>query len=151
MAASEARSRVRRRSLMSIPRSLTITASLLGFLASTVTGQATARAPRDIHAGAWTYFGDPRSIAHGNRIFTGMVDMDRRIVVEQFDRRTGRSSIAYLHQNSELDDHDNPSVVFWRRKVYAFYTPHSGRFYPHDRRTGMRYRVSRAPYDLRQG
>ena len=52
---------------------------------------ATAMADHDVHAGAWSYFGDPRSIARGSRIFTGCVGTNRGIVVEQYDRRTGKS------------------------------------------------------------
>ena len=86
-----------------------------------------------MHAGAWSYFGDPRSIARGSRIFTGCVGTNRGIVVEQYDRRTDESFHVHLHRNHEVDDHDNPSLALWRRRVYAFYSPHSGRVFPLNR------------------
>ena len=98
------------------------------------------------------YFGDPRAIAHGSRVFTGCVSTTRGIVVHQYDLRTGRDlPRPYLHRNHELDDHDNPSLALWRRRVYAFYSPHSGRVFPLDRHSEMHYRASKRPYDLHQG
>ena len=90
-----------------------------------------------VHAGAWSYFGDPRSIARGSRIFTGCVGTNRGIVVEQYDRRTGESFHVHVHRNREVDDHDNPSIALWRRRVYAFYSPHSGRYFPRNRQSEM--------------
>jgi hypothetical protein len=106
---------------------------------------------QDVHAGAWSYFGDPRSIAHGTRVFTGCVSTTRGIIAHQYDLVTGEAFHFRLHRNNELDDHDNPSLMFWRHRVYAFYSPHSGHVYPLDRRSAMHYRRSRAQYDLRRG
>ena len=74
----------------------------------------------------------PRSIAHGTRVFTGCVSTTRGIVVHQYDLRTGETFHAHLHRNKELDDHDNPSLAFWRHRIYAFYSPHSGQRFPLD-------------------
>jgi hypothetical protein len=112
---------------------------------------AAAADAHDLHSGAWSYFGDPRSLAHGTRVFTGCVSTTRGIIVHQYDLRTGESFHAHLHRNTELDDHDNPSLVFWRHRIYAFYSPHSGRVFPLDRHSRMHYRVSRARYDLHKG
>ena len=112
---------------------------------------AAAADAHDVHSGAWSYFGDPRALAHGTRIFTGCVSTTRGIVTHQYDLRNGETLHAHLHRNKELDDHDNPSLVFWRHRIYAFYSPHSGRFFPLDRHSEMHYRASRAPYDLHAG
>ena len=114
-------------------------------------GPAAAADPRDVHPGAWSYFGDPRSIAVGEEVFTGWVGTRREIMVEQFDRRTGRSRNVQLHRNTELDDHDNPSLALFRGHLYVFYSPHSGRIFPRDRASKMRYRVSLARTDIRAG
>ena len=105
----------------------------------------------DVHSGAWSYFGDPRAIAHGTRVFTGCVSTTRGIVVHQYDLNTGETFHQHLHRNRELDDHDNPSLAFWRREIYAFYSPHSGRVFPLDRHSEMHYRASRQPFDLHAG
>ena len=110
-----------------------------------------AAARREVYPGGWSYFGDPRSVADGPRIFTGMIGVDRRVVVEQYDRRTGETLHLGLHRNHELDDHDNPSLALWRAHLYAFYSPHSGHYFPLDRHSEMRYRVSREPHDLHHG
>jgi hypothetical protein len=110
-----------------------------------------AAADHVVHAGAWSYFGDPRSIARGSRIFTGCVGTNRGIVVEQYDRRTDESFHVHVHRNRDVDDHDNPSLALWRRRVYAFYSPHSGRVFPLNRHSEMHYRASKRPFDLHQG
>jgi hypothetical protein len=112
---------------------------------------AVAATEHDVHPGAWSYFGDPRSISHDNLIFTGCVGTSRGIVVEQYDRRSGESFHVHLHRNHEADDHDNPSVTFWRDRVWAFYSPHSGRKFPLDRHSEMHYRFSKQRFDLHQG
>jgi hypothetical protein len=151
-----------------MPRRVLVPAALLGLalfasaasaagepvttpLCPTPPPQATAADALEVHSGAWSYFGDPRAIAQGSRVFTGCVSTTRGIVVHQYDLNTGEMFHQHLHRNNELDDHDNPSLAIWRRRIYAFYSPHSGRVFPLDRHSVMRYRASRQPYDLHAG
>ena len=69
---------------------------------------------RTVHAGAWSYFGDPRSVTHGGRVYTGWIGTDKTIGVEQYDPATGVSLHRHLYRQDELDDHDNPSLAVWR-------------------------------------
>lgn len=101
--------------------------------------------------GAWSYFGDPRALAHGDRVFIGCVSRSGEVVIHQVDRKTGRTVKVIVHRNPEVDDHDNPSLVFWRGHMWAFYSPHSGRYYPLNRKSEMHYRASRRLYNIKAG
>lgn len=91
---------------------------------------------------SWSYFGDPRSVAHGSHVFTGCIGTDGRTVIEDYDLETGRRRLRTLFEPLEVDDHNNPSLVFFRKRLYVFSSPHSGFRFPHNRRSRMRYRVS---------
>src|SRR3954467_11741558 len=51
----------------------------------------------------------------------------------------------------EKDDHNNPSLVFWRGRLWAFVSPHSGHIFPRNRRMFLHYRKSRHAYGLTPG
>ncbi len=72
---------------------------------------------RDLGDGAWTYFGDPRSVSHGPFIFTGWIAEDHWVMMERFNRFTGESKTYRLFQNAEMDDHDNPITGLLPRQV----------------------------------
>jgi hypothetical protein len=110
-----------------------------------------AAAAEPVHDGAWSYFGDPRVIAHGDVIFAGCVSTRGEIVVHQYDRRNDRAIHIQVGRNPEVDDHDNPSVEFWDNRLWAFYSPHSGHTLPLTRRSAMHYRASLLPYDISGG
>ena len=102
-----------------------------------------AMQPRTVAPCSWSYFGDPRSVAHESHVFTGRVGTDGRTVIEDFDLDTGRRRLRTLFEPLEADDHNNPSLVFFRERLYAFSAPHSGYLYPRDRRSrGRRGRRS---------
>ena len=108
--------------------------------------QEVATGPRAVAPCSWSYFGDPRSVAHESHVFTGCVGTDGRTVIEDFDLETGRRRMRTLFEPLEADDHNNPSLVFFHDRLYAFSSPHSGYLYPQDRRSRMRYRVSERPW-----
>lgn len=91
---------------------------------------------------SWSYFGDPRSVVHERHVFTACIGTDGRTVVEDYDLDTGERRLRTLFEPLEADDHNNPSLVFFRERLYAFSAPHSGYLYPRNRRSRMRYRVS---------
>jgi hypothetical protein len=90
----------------------------------------------------WSFFGDPRSVAHGDLLYTGCIGMDGTVKLERYNLDTRARHLLTLFRGLEVDDHNNPSLVFFRRKLYAFVSPHSGYLYPLNRHSTMRYRVS---------
>jgi hypothetical protein len=108
--------------------------------------QGAAMGPRAVAPCSWSYFGDPRSVAHESHVFTGCVGTDGHTVIEDFDLETGRRRMRTLFEPLEADDHNNPSLVFFHDHLYAFSSPHSGYLYPENRRSRMRYRVSERPW-----
>jgi hypothetical protein len=101
---------------------------------------------RTVSPCSWSYFGDPRAVAHGDRIITGCVDTAGRTVLEDFDTGSGRRRLQTVFEPLEVDDHNNPSLVFFRDRLFVFSSPHSGYLYPRDRRSQVRYRVSTRPW-----
>jgi BNR repeat-containing family member len=91
---------------------------------------------------SWSYFGDPRSLVRDGHLITGCIRADGDAVVEDFELATGRRRVQTIVDGMEVDDHNNPSVVVFRGRLYAFSSPHSGYRYPLDRRSAMQYRVS---------
>src|SRR5215204_755694 len=125
---------------------LSATVLLLLCGCSQVVTKRFAMQPRVVAPCSWSYFGDPRSVAHERHVFTGCVGTDGHTVIEDFDLETGRRRMRTLFEPLEADDHNNPSLVFFHERLYAFSAPHSGYLYPRDRRSRMRYRVSERPW-----
>jgi hypothetical protein len=104
---------------------------------------AQASALRKITPCTWSYFGDPRAIARKNWVFTGCISTDGRVKLDQYNLETGQKRLLTLFRGLEVDDHNNPSLVFFRKKLYAFASEHAGYVYPRDRNSRMEYRVSK--------
>jgi hypothetical protein len=105
--------------------------------------------PRDaltLGRGAWSYFGDARSIAHGRWVFTGWISTRGDVWVARTDTRWGVSTKRRIYRHLGVDDHNNPSLVFWHGRLVAFFSEHSGRSL--GRGAQMRYRVARARYSI---
>ncbi len=126
---------------------------ILGAVAALVTtlpggcqGDEAAPAQRTVAPCSWSYFGDPRAVAHESRVITGCVATDGRTVLEDFDLDTGRRRLQTVFAPLEVDDHNNPSLVFFRERLFVFSAPHSGYLYPRDRRSQVRYRISTRPW-----
>ena len=128
----------------SLLRFLLVAAALLS--SSGCASGELALQPRTVAHCSWSYFGDPRSVAHESHVFTACIGTDGRTVVEDYDLETGDRRLRTLFEPLEADDHNNPSLVFFRERLYAFSAPHSGYLYPRDRRSRMRYRVSEQPW-----
>ncbi len=99
--------------------------------------------------GAWSYFGDARSISHGPWVFTGWISTGGDVWVAQTDVRTRKTYRRMIYANLGRDDHNNPSLIFYRGRLMAFFSEHSGRVL--GRHAQMRYRVSNARFDIRRG
>jgi PKD repeat protein len=92
--------------------------------------------------GAWSWFGDPRSVSVGEKTFTGWVDHEGDIKVASFDDLTGERVTAVLQARLNQDDHANPSIhVRPDGHLMVFYSRHVG--------PAMHYRVSTEPGDVR--
>jgi len=83
-------------------------------------GGARTAATRKITPCTWSYFGDPRSIAHGDWVHTGCIGTDGKAKLDQFNVATGEHRLLTLFRGLEVDDHNNPSLIFFRKKMYAF-------------------------------
>lgn len=99
--------------------------------------------------GAWSYFGDARSVTHGSLVFTGWISVEGDVWVAQTDVRTGVTKRRKLYADLGVDDHNNPSLVFWRGRLHAFFSEHSGHVLGDGAK--MRYRVSRRPFSIEGG
>jgi BNR repeat-containing family member len=77
--------------------------------------------------GAWCWFSDPRAIFYKGRTYAGWVDSLGNIIVGYYDHKTRYIETRVLHENLEVDDHDNPSLFIDRDgKLMVFYSKHSG-------------------------
>lgn len=78
--------------------------------------------------GTWCWFSDPRAIyseQDGGTLITGFVTSKGNVDALEYNLSTGDKTQTILHQELEVDDHDNPAFV--RRAdgyYYAFYTKH---------------------------
>ena len=73
-------------------------------------------AGRELGAGAWSYFGDPRAISHDGHTFTGWVSTAGHIWVARLTKG-GKLSKHLLFRGIGRDDHNNPSLVFLPRRA----------------------------------
>lgn len=106
---------------------------------------------RSLGSCSWSFFGDPRTLTHGDTSFTGCVSNGGVAYVVRTNLRTGAQRRFKLYRFSWVDDHNNPSVVLWHARVCAFFSPHSGHELPKDRHMFMAYRCSTHRYGLHGG
>ena len=107
-------------------------------------------ASKELGAGAWSYFGDPRAIARNGHTFTGWISTTGNIWVAHI-KPDGSFTKRVIYKGLGVDDHNNPSLVFRPDgRIAVFFSPHSGRFLPPPslRPSKMRYRVSKHPLSI---
>jgi hypothetical protein len=131
-----------------------ILAALLGTLALAGAAGAQDYVPPAAHQltlgrGAWSYFGDARAIAHGRNVFTGWISTRGDVWVAEVDTRTLEVTKRLIYRDLGVDDHNNPSLVWFHGRLMAFFCEHSGRVL--GRHAKMRYRVARGRYTLADG
>lgn len=95
--------------------------------------------------GAWCWFSDPRAVyfegAH-QRTYAGWVDSTGNIVVGYFDHQSGDIETYVLHEELEVDDHDNPALYFTEDgRLMVFYARHA-------RTTPIYQMISSQPEDI---
>ena len=107
---------------------------------------------RELGAGAWSYFGDPRAISHDGHTFTGWISTTGNVWVARYTRG-GKLSKRLIYKGLGRDDHNNPSLVFRPDgHLIVFFAPHSGHHLPPPgiRPSRMRYRVSLHRYSIEE-
>ena len=79
--------------------------------------------------GSWCWFSDPRALYYKgehSRTYAGWVDSLGSIVVGFYDHDTKQIETKVLHQNLEVDDHDNPSLLIDKDgKLMVLYSKHA--------------------------
>lgn len=116
----------------------------------TEAGEAAAAAvDRELGAGAWSYFGDPRAISHDGDTFTGWISTTGNVWVARYSAE-GRLTKRAIFKGLGRDDHNNPSLVFRRDgHIIVFFSPHSGHHLPPPGIPSvMRYMVSLNPFSI---
>lgn len=78
--------------------------------------------------GAWCWFSDPRAVYHAGkhkRTYTGWVDNYGDIQVGYYDHVTGEILSTVIYDGLEIDDHDNPSLLFDESgRLLVFFNAH---------------------------
>ena len=83
-------------------------------------------ADRELGAGAWSYFGDPRAISHDGHTFTGWISTTGNVWVARYTKG-GKLSKQLIFRGLGRDDHNNPSLVFRRDgHIMVFFSPALG-------------------------
>jgi hypothetical protein len=106
-------------------------------------------AGRELGAGAWSYFGDPRAISHDGHTFTGWISTVGHVWVARLTTG-GKLSKHLLFRGLGRDDHNNPSLVFRHDgRLVVFFAPHSGHGLPPPGIPSlMRYRIAQHPFSI---
>lgn len=82
--------------------------------------------------GTWCWFSDPRAIFfEGNhqKTYAGWVNSFGDIMIGTFDHQTKEIETYLLHDNLEIDDHNNPALLMDKEgKLTVFFSKHSTGF-----------------------
>ncbi|MGK9370087.1 glycoside hydrolase family 88 protein [Melioribacter sp. Ez-97] len=82
--------------------------------------------------GAWCWFSDPRAVYYeGNhrRTYAAWVDSYGDVIVGYYDHDAKKIASKVLEDNFEIDDHDNPSLLFMPDgRLMVFFTKHSSKY-----------------------
>ena len=74
-------------------------------------------ADRELGAGAWSYFGDPRAISHDGDTFTGWISTTGNVWVARYTAER-QAHQELIFSGLGRDDHNNPSLVFRPRRAH---------------------------------
>jgi BNR repeat-containing family member len=85
----------------------------------------------------WCWFGDPRAVHHNGAIYYGWTDSRGWVWVGQVDTATWTRRRFLIAPDTQIDDHDNPSLLIRGGRVCVFWCGHAGR--------SMRYRIASDP------
>ncbi|MBJ2176067.1 glycoside hydrolase family 88 protein [Aureibaculum sp. A20] len=78
--------------------------------------------------GSWCWFSDPRAVYYEGkykRTYSGWIDNYGNITVGWYDHDTKKVATHIVKKNLEIDDHDNPSILFDDEgKLLVFFNRH---------------------------
>lgn len=93
--------------------------------------------------GAWCWFSDPRAVYRKGTIYAGWMTSDGSVQIGAMDAASGSVRITTLAEKFEVDDHDNPALLFLPDgRLAAFYSLHA--------KGDMRMRVAKQAEDIRE-
>ena len=77
--------------------------------------------------GAWCWFSDPRAVYHDGKLYAGWMTSNGSVQVGVFDPRGGGApTVVTLAERFEVDDHDDPSLLFLPDgRLAVFYALHA--------------------------
>jgi len=91
--------------------------------------------------GAWCWFADPRAVNKNGKTYAGWVTAGGSVQVGALDNASGRVQISTLHAKYQIDDHNNPALLFLPDgRLRAFFSMHAG--------PDMNARVTCRPFDI---
>ena len=80
--------------------------------------------------GAWCWFSDPRAVYYEGkhkRTYAGWMDKAGDVVVGYYDHQKGEMKSIILKEKYQMDDHDNPALLFGPDgRLIVFFTKHGG-------------------------
>ena len=80
--------------------------------------------------GAWCWFSDPRAVYYEGefrRTYSGWIDNFGDIHIAYYDHDTREISSKLIYDKLEVDDHDNPSILFDEKgHLLVFFNNHGG-------------------------
>ncbi len=80
--------------------------------------------------GAWCWFSDPRAVYFEGlhkRTYAGWVDRYGDIHIGYYDHETGVTDTRVIYDGLQVDDHDDPSILFDEEgRLLVFFNKHSG-------------------------
>lgn len=91
--------------------------------------------------GVWCWFSDPRAIYRNGKIYAGWLTSDGSVQVGLMDPASGSVKSTTLASKFEVDDHDNPALLFLPDgRLAVFYSKHA--------KGDMHLRVTTKPEDI---
>lgn len=79
--------------------------------------------------GAWCWFSDPRAVYYEGkyrRTYSGWIDSEGNVMIGFYDHETNIIETDTIHRGLEVDDHDNPSLLFEEDgTIQVYYTRHA--------------------------
>lgn len=78
--------------------------------------------------GVWSWFSDPRAVYYKGkhkRTYAGWIDNYGDVHIGYYDHETGKIASKVIHDNLEIDDHNNPTILFDDEgHLLVFYNTH---------------------------
>jgi len=80
--------------------------------------------------GSWCWFSDPRACYYEGRFkrtYSGWIDSFGNVMIGHYDHSSGQILTYTLMERLEVDDHDNPALLFLPDgRLMVFFTKHAG-------------------------